>query len=45
MKMEHLVEAPHAGVVTELRVKVGDQVTGGTRLLTIGSENGAQVVE
>jgi acetyl-CoA carboxylase biotin carboxylase subunit len=36
MKMEHVVDAPHAGVVTELFVRVGEQVTGGARLLTIG---------
>jgi biotin carboxyl carrier protein len=37
MKMEHVVEAPHAGVVTELEVEVGQQLAGGARLLTIGS--------
>jgi 3-methylcrotonyl-CoA carboxylase alpha subunit len=37
MKMEHVVEAPHAGEVTELCVREGEQVTAGTRLLTIGS--------
>jgi len=40
MKMEHVVEAPHAGVVTDLRVAVGDQVASGARLLTIGSAAG-----
>jgi 3-methylcrotonyl-CoA carboxylase alpha subunit len=37
MKMEHVVEAPHAGVVTEVCVQVGQQVPSGARLLTIGS--------
>ena len=37
MKMEHVVEAPHAGAVTEVCVRVGEQVSGGTRLLVIGS--------
>jgi 3-methylcrotonyl-CoA carboxylase alpha subunit len=35
MKMEHVVEAPHAGMVTEICVKVGDQVATGARLLTL----------
>jgi biotin carboxyl carrier protein len=38
MKMEHVVEAPHAGVVTELCVKPGEQVASGMRLLTVGSD-------
>jgi biotin carboxyl carrier protein len=37
MKMEHVVEAPHAGVVTELCVAVGQQVPGGAQLLVLGS--------
>jgi 3-methylcrotonyl-CoA carboxylase alpha subunit len=37
MKMEHLVEAPRAGVVTDLHVREGDQVPGGAPLLTLGS--------
>jgi 3-methylcrotonyl-CoA carboxylase alpha subunit len=37
MKMEHVVEAPHAGLVTELCVEVGDQVASGAQLLTLGS--------
>jgi 3-methylcrotonyl-CoA carboxylase alpha subunit len=41
MKMEHVVEAPHAGVVSEVCVQVGEQVTSGERLLTIGSEDDA----
>ena len=31
--MEHVVEAPHAGVVTELCVQVGEQVASGAQLL------------
>jgi biotin carboxyl carrier protein len=45
MKMEHVVEAPHAGIVIEIRVKPGDQVPSGTRLLTIGSAAKPQTVE
>jgi acetyl/propionyl-CoA carboxylase alpha subunit len=37
MKMEHVVEAPHAGVVAELCVEVGDQVASGAQLLILGS--------
>jgi biotin carboxyl carrier protein len=36
MKMEHVVEAPHAGVVGTLLVSVGQQVTAGTPLLDLG---------
>ena len=32
MKMEHVVEAPHAGVVTEICVQVGEQVVSGAQL-------------
>ena len=35
MKMEHVVESPHAGVVAEVHVSVGDQVGSGARLLTL----------
>jgi 3-methylcrotonyl-CoA carboxylase alpha subunit len=45
MKMEHVVEAPHAGVVTEVCVQVGEQVSSGARLLTIGSGEEGQAVE
>jgi 3-methylcrotonyl-CoA carboxylase alpha subunit len=38
MKMEHVIEAPHPGVVTDLHVQVGDQVPSGAQLLTLGSE-------
>jgi 3-methylcrotonyl-CoA carboxylase alpha subunit len=37
MKMEHRIEAPVAGTVTEVRVKPGELVTGGTTLVTIGA--------
>jgi 3-methylcrotonyl-CoA carboxylase alpha subunit len=37
MKMEHVIEAPHAGVVTDLRVALGDQIASGALLLTIDS--------
>ena len=36
MKMEHVVEAPHAGVVTQICVQVGDQVRAGALLLELG---------
>jgi biotin carboxyl carrier protein len=45
MKMEHVVEAPHAGVVTEVCVRLGEQVPSGARLLTIGSTDETQDVE
>jgi biotin carboxyl carrier protein len=45
MKMEHVIEAPHSGVITELRVAVGTQVAGGQRLLTIGSADETRIVE
>jgi 3-methylcrotonyl-CoA carboxylase alpha subunit len=35
MKMEHVVEAPHPGVVGQVCVNEGDQVASGTRLLTL----------
>jgi 3-methylcrotonyl-CoA carboxylase alpha subunit len=37
MKMEHVIEAPHPGVVTDVHVQVGDQVPSGAQLLTLGS--------
>ncbi|BDE05227.1 3-methylcrotonoyl-CoA carboxylase subunit alpha [Vulcanimicrobium alpinum] len=37
MKMEHRIEAPLAGTVTDVRVKAGDLVTSGATLLTIGA--------
>ena len=40
MKMEHTIRAPHAGVVGELRVAPGDQVTG-QQLLVVLSEPAA----
>jgi len=36
MKMEHVIEAPHAGVIKELCVNEGEQVQGGKQLLTLG---------
>ena len=45
MKMEHVVEAPHAGVVTELVVAVGEQLASGQRLLTIGTPDGIEAIE
>ncbi len=38
MKMEHVVEAPHAGVVQEVCVEVGQQVAAGELLLALGDE-------
>ena len=35
MKMEHVVEAPHAGVVAEVHVKESEQVANGALLLTL----------
>ncbi|HTD36066.1 MAG TPA: acetyl-CoA carboxylase biotin carboxylase subunit [Candidatus Limnocylindrales bacterium] len=37
MKMEHRIEAPVAGTVSDVRVKAGELVTGGATLLTIGA--------
>jgi biotin carboxyl carrier protein len=45
MKMEHVVQAPHAGVVSELCVEVGQQVTSGTQLLVLGSTDTPEGVE
>ena len=45
MKMEHVVAAPHAGVVAELYVEVGAQVASGARLLTLGSPEEVRPVE
>ena len=36
MKMEHRIEAPHAGVVRSVSVAPGALVTGGAQLLEIG---------
>jgi biotin carboxyl carrier protein len=38
MKMEHVVEAPHAGVVQQVCVEVGQQVAAGALLLELGDE-------
>lgn len=40
MKMEHVIEAPHAGVVTRMCVELGQQVASGAQLLTLGPEPG-----
>ncbi len=40
MKMEHVVEAPHAGVVGEICVAVGDQVPAGARLVLLRDNQG-----
>jgi 3-methylcrotonyl-CoA carboxylase alpha subunit len=45
MKMEHVVEAPHAAVVTEVCVEVGEQVRNGAQLLTLGSADEHRTVE
>jgi biotin carboxyl carrier protein len=36
MKMEHRIEAPHAGTVRGVRVQAGALVRGGEQLLEIG---------
>jgi propionyl-CoA carboxylase alpha chain len=41
MKMEHLIRAPAAGLVTELLVAAGDQVSSGT-VLAVVAEAGAE---
>jgi acetyl/propionyl-CoA carboxylase alpha subunit len=38
MKMEHLVTAPHAGIVQQVCVEVGQQVAAGSILLELGDE-------
>jgi 3-methylcrotonyl-CoA carboxylase alpha subunit len=35
MKMEHVVEAPHAGVVKEICVSIGEQVQSGAQLIVL----------
>ena len=35
MKMQHTINAPHAGTVIELDVAVGDQVNGGAVLAVV----------
>jgi 3-methylcrotonyl-CoA carboxylase alpha subunit len=37
MKMEHVVEAPHAGTVTQVCVQPGQQVTAGTLLVALST--------
>jgi biotin carboxyl carrier protein len=38
MKMEHALVAPHAGVVRDLTVDVGDQVDMGERIMRVEAE-------
>jgi len=38
MKMEHTVRAPESGLVTELRVRAGQQVEPGTLLAVVTAE-------
>jgi acetyl-CoA/propionyl-CoA carboxylase biotin carboxyl carrier protein len=38
MKMEHVVAAPHAGIVSEVRVAAGDQITRGQLLAVVESQ-------
>jgi acetyl/propionyl-CoA carboxylase alpha subunit len=40
MKMEHVVEAPHAGVVSQVCVEPGQQVSAGELLLELGKLEG-----
>ena len=42
MKMEHVVEAPHAGVVSEVCVRVGEQVPRAPLLISLAVERVAQ---
>jgi len=39
MKMEHEVTAPHAGVVSEVRIEVGQQVDAGAILVVIQADD------
>jgi 3-methylcrotonyl-CoA carboxylase alpha subunit len=39
MKMEHVVEAPHAAMVLDVRVQPGEQVPAGALLVTLGEAN------
>jgi acetyl/propionyl-CoA carboxylase alpha subunit len=41
MKMEQVVTAPRPGIVTDLLVRPGDQVSGGQLLAVIGAQGGA----
>jgi 3-methylcrotonyl-CoA carboxylase alpha subunit len=38
MKMEHVIQAPHAGIVAEVCVREGEHVSSGAQLMTLGSE-------
>jgi len=37
MKMEHRIEAPVAGIVSDVRVQAGELVKSGATLMTIGA--------
>jgi biotin carboxyl carrier protein len=39
MKMEHVIRAPHDGVVAEVRVASGDQVETGTVLVVMAKDD------
>jgi propionyl-CoA carboxylase alpha chain len=41
MKMQHTVSAPHDGVVSEIPVKVGEQVAAGAVLAVVQEETAA----
>lgn len=43
MKMEHHVSAPFDGVVSEVRVQIGDQVQSGAVLLVIEAHIGGDL--
>jgi biotin carboxyl carrier protein len=40
MKMEHVIDAPHEGVVKRLSVRQGEQVAGGAVLVELSEEEG-----
>jgi biotin carboxyl carrier protein len=40
MKMEHALVAPHAGVVCDMTVNVGDQVEMGERIMRVEADEG-----
>ena len=40
MKMEHTINAPHAGIVTDIHFLPGDMVEEGVELIAIASEGG-----
>ena len=42
MKMEHALVAPHAGVVRDLEVSLGDQVEMGERIMRVEADPKAE---